>query len=95
MAGCIVGGMHSYTKAFSEAFEIYKSVDEAKEGLIVSLEDKTQAQKELIESYEKLTNELTNRQELYKKLADKLNERQDDLKTFDTVQKTRKKFFKK
>ncbi len=58
LAGTIIGGIHAYSKAFAEAEETYKNLDEAKEGLIKSLEGKAEAQKELIESYEELVKTL-------------------------------------
>lgn len=58
LAGTIIGGIHAYSKAFAEAEETYKNLDEAKESLIKSLEEKAEAQKELIESYEELVKTL-------------------------------------
>lgn len=58
LAGVIIGGIRSYAKAFSEAEEIYRNLDDAKEQLITSLENKSNAQKELIDSYEELVKTL-------------------------------------
>ena len=58
LAGTIIGGIHAYSKAFAEAEETHKNLDEAKESLIKSLEGKAEAQKELIESYEELVKAL-------------------------------------
>lgn len=58
LAGTIIGGIYAYSKAFTEAEEAHKNLDEAKESLIKSLEGKAEAQKELIESYEELVKTL-------------------------------------
>ena len=58
LAGTIIGGIYAYSKAFTEAEETYKNLDDAKEQLIKSLEEKANAQKELIESYEELVKTL-------------------------------------
>lgn len=63
LGGTIVGGIHAYNKAYTEADEAHKNLDDAKEQLITSLENKAAAQKELIDSYDKLVKELNTKQE--------------------------------
>lgn len=54
LAGTIIGGLHAYSKAYTEVEEAHSNLDKAKEELINSLEGKCEAQKELIDSYEHL-----------------------------------------
>ena len=70
LGGTIVGGIHAYNKAYTEADEAHKNLDDAKEELIKSLENKAKAQKELIDSYDKLVKELNLKQEALLSLAE-------------------------